>query len=161
MIFVSGWLIYWQASVNIWAKSNVTFDIGLHRVGAPAGCLSGIRYVITKFSCVHRFPVSFSNGAPPPARKTPDSTKKLTWHLRVKIPELHPGKGQIRYTPRTNDGQMPVVYRGMWSFESIGALLLRTLRLDRFDWKSLSMYISFWRSCWTNCRRQNVRCRYF
>ena len=76
------------------AKYNVTFDIGLHRVGAPAGWWSGVRYVITKFSCVHWFPISLSNVAPPPARKTPDSTKKLTWHLRVKIPELHPGKGQ-------------------------------------------------------------------
>ena len=39
--------------VSIYARSNVTIDIDLHVVGVRAG----MRYVITKFSCVHGFPI--------------------------------------------------------------------------------------------------------
>ena len=39
--------------VSIYARSNVTIDIDLHVVGVRAG----VRYVITKFSCIHRFPI--------------------------------------------------------------------------------------------------------
>ena len=39
--------------VSIYARSNVTIDIDLHVVGVRAG----VRYVITKFSCIHRFQI--------------------------------------------------------------------------------------------------------
>ena len=39
--------------VSIYARSNVTIDIDLHVVGARAD----VRYVITKLSCIHRFPI--------------------------------------------------------------------------------------------------------
>ena len=45
--------------VSIYARSNVTIDIGLHVVGVRAGVRvqAGVLYVITKFSCIHRFPI--------------------------------------------------------------------------------------------------------
>ena len=54
-------------------QNNPTFGIGLHEVCVRTGGWAGVRYVITKFSCFHRFPIHLSNGAPQHVR---------TWKFR-------------------------------------------------------------------------------
>ena len=66
-------------------QTNQTFGIGLHELSVR----TGVRYVITNFSCFHMFPIYFSNGALP-VRKLrykevyrknhPDATRPV--HLR-------------------------------------------------------------------------------
>ena len=44
--------------------NNMTFSTGLHEVCVRKDRRAGVRCVITKFSCFHRFPIHLSNGAP-------------------------------------------------------------------------------------------------
>ena len=45
--------------------NNMTFSTGLHEVCVRKDRRAGVRCVITKFSCSHKFPIHLSNGAPP------------------------------------------------------------------------------------------------
>ena len=54
-----------QASVNICARSNVTFVIGLHVVEVQRVFWAKVDIIsMTKFSRIHGFPYFFSYGAP-------------------------------------------------------------------------------------------------
>ena len=60
-----GWRTVWMAYITYWVmpictRFNVTFDIGIH-VGVL--WVAGVRYVKTKFYCIHRFPTASGNVA--------------------------------------------------------------------------------------------------
>ena len=62
-VFIDSFVVLasWDASGHI--VPFPPFGICLHEVCVRTGGWGGVRYVITKFSCFHRFPIHLSNGA--------------------------------------------------------------------------------------------------